>query len=504
MKKFISQGKIIAQMSSHKKVLTNALSQFIGKTLAVVASLVIVKIVANMGTEFYGNYLTAYEFLAFFGIIADAGLFAIAVREMSKTRDEGHGTRDERDAFVLSNIFSMRLLLILGVTLLAGISAQFVPTYPPMVKIGIWITGISMALTIVAGTLSSVLQARMKIHSFSVSLVLGKIFLAAMIFWIARNAALFGENLFFTLLWAGVLSNIFFAGLVIFFAAREVPIRLGFDFSWWKKIFRISLPYGLALILQTLYLRINIIIISILLGASAVGIYGVGTRILESLLVLGVFFGQAALPRLSAEENHQEKGEQTLTWGMQILLLFSLPIIIGTFHFAPQIIELISSAEFLSHPGFFGSDKVLMWLVFTVFFAYFNQLFIFTLVAKNRQNYLLWVNSAVVILNTVLNVVFLPLFGIVAAAAATIFCEVVVFLLLLREIVAHYNVINFWNKNLLLILIANGILFAEIYLTPLRTNFWGAFIVGGVTYFGIMWYYRRRFLPISQSLGIDS
>jgi len=476
------------RMATPKKVLSNAFAQLVGKILTIGASFVIVKIVTGFGSEFYGNYVTAYEFLAFFGIIADSGLFAIAVREMSR--------KPKDTKFILSNIFSMRLILIIGVTILAGVAAQFVPKYPDIVKIGIWITGLSMALTIVAGTLSSVLQARMKIQYFSGSLVFGKIVLAGLIFWISQNAGLF-DNVFFTLLWAGVLSNIVFSSLVIFFASREVPIRLGFDFAWWKKIFTVSLPYGLALILQTLYLRIDVILISMILGSSAVGIYGVSTRILESLLILGVFFGQAIFPKLSAEEDRHEKAEKTLSWGMQILLIFSVPIIIGTVAFAPQIIDIISSQEFLSRDGFVGSDGILTILVFTVFFAYLNQLFTFSLVAKNRQKHLLLVNGTALAINAVLNIIFLPQYGIIAAAASTILCEIVVFILLMYEIVKHYK-LKLPTKNLQIIFFANAVLWAEIYLTPIGEKLTLALAIGSLSYFGILWFARKRFLPQEQ------
>lgn len=483
-------------MSSQRKVLSNTIAQFLGKLLTITASLVIVKIITNIGTEFYGSYLTTYEFLAFFGIIADAGLFVIAVREMSK--------QPQRSEYILANIFSMRLLLILGVMMLAGVSAQFVPTYSPEVKLGIWITALSMGLTIVAGTLSSILQARMKIQYFSGSLVLGKILLATIIFITYLKAgftgdldSVLGTGVFFAMLWAGVISNVIFAGLVAYFAGREVPISLGFDFSWWKKIFSVSLPYGLALILQTLYLRVDIIIISIMLSANQVGIYGVSTRVLESLLILGVFFGQAILPRLSTEEHDHNKAQKTLQWGMEILLICSLPIIIGISKFAPEIIELLSSKEFLSTPEFFGADKALLVLIPTIFFAYFNQLFTFTLVAKNRQKYLLLVNGIALTINAILNIIFLPRFGIIAAAISTILCEIIVFGLLTKEIILHYNIMPFWTKNMGIIIFANIILVLEIYLTPLRENLTLAAAVGSLTYFVILWSYRHRFLPKS-------
>ncbi len=474
-------------MSSHKLVLKNALAQIIGKFFTIFTSLVIVKIVTSFGKEFYGNYLTAYEFLAFFGIMADAGLFAIAVREISKNQKKAE--------FVFGNILSMRLLLILAVTIIAGISAQFVPSYSPIVKTGVWITAVSMALTIVAGTLSAILQSRMKIHFFSGALVLGKIVLAGLIFWLSRNVELFANNnhLFFAFLVAGVISNLIFTGIVYFFARKELPISCKFNFDFWKSTFKTSLPYGLALILQTLYLRVDVILISIILGSNQVATYGVATRVIESFLVLGVFFGQAILPRISKEEQDLSRISKTVAWGIEKCVLFAMPIIIAVWKFAPEIVKILSSSEFLSNKNFFGSDLALKYLVPVVFFAFLNQLFTFTLVAKNRQNFLLKINALALGCNFLLNLLFLEKYGIMAAAFSTIFCEIVVFSFLVSEIFRYFKPC-FNKRNWVLIAIANLVLIFEIYLTRLGEHFIIAAVVGSLSYFGILFLRRQQLL----------
>jgi Na+-driven multidrug efflux pump len=62
-------------------------------------------------------------------------------------------------------------------------------------------------------------------------------------------------------------------------------------------------------------------------------------------------------------------------------------------------------------------------------------LFTFSLVAKNRQKHLLLVNGTALFINAILNIIFLPRYGIIAAAISTILCEIVVFVLLMYEIV---------------------------------------------------------------------
>jgi O-antigen/teichoic acid export membrane protein len=235
------------------------------------------------------------------------------------------------------------------------------------------------------------------------------------------------------------------------------------------------------------------ILISMILGISFAGIYGVATRVLESILVLGVFFGQAMLPKISSQEKDTQKSSASLVWGIEKLLIFSIPIVNGVSFFSRDLVLLLSSSNFLSTATEIRSDKILQILIPTVFFAFFNQLFTFTLVAKNLQRKLVWINGSALALNAILNLIFLREYGIVAAAISTVICEILVFILLSREIRKHFT-FPFSAKNLNLIFLANLAIFAEIFFTPLRDNLLLAVLVCGITYFGILGLNFRGFL----------
>jgi O-antigen/teichoic acid export membrane protein len=473
-------------MPSQKKVLSNTIIQIFGKVCTALLSLVVVKILTNLGADLYGNYLTTYEFLAFFGILADAGLFAIAVRELSAPN-----ITKARSEKIFGNVFSIRLIFVLVVCSLAGLFAQLVPSYPYVVKQGILITAISMGLTILAGTLSSVLQARMKIHWFTLALVIGKIFLASGIWHLSQNFSLQDPQDFFNLLWIGVGSNIVFLIVVTYFSLRQLKLTIQLDLSYARKLLSESLPFGLALILQTLYLRLDVILISILLGASSVGIYGVSTRLLESFLVLGTFFGYAMLPKITREEKNPLQANKTLGWAISMLLIVIVPIIIGTTAFSSEIILILSSTQYLSSEIFMGADTLTMILIFTVFFAYFNQLFTVTLVTKKRQKYLMIANGLALTLNAGLNILFLKEYGLIAAALSTVLCEILVFCLLLREI-RHFFQPELNFPVLKIILLANAIVAAIIWMTPIGQSLGLSIISCGAVYALILWWKRSE------------
>lgn len=486
-------------MISNFSVLSNAAAQFAGKALTIITSLIIVKLLTGIGPGFYGDYVTSYEFLAFFGILADAGLFAIAVKEIAQSDSKsssssGKGRKSEGSPdFILGNILAMRLVLVMLFSTLAGVIAGFIPSYSETVRLGIWITAISMGLTIIAGTLSSVLQARMRIAYFSLSLVLGKILLAGFVFVLARDifTGLADPTDLHPYLWAGVISNILFVLLVALFVRREVTITLRFDLCYWNQTLRTSLPYGLALVLQTLYLRLDILLISVLLGATATGIYGVSGRIMESFLILGVFFGQAFLPRIASFMD-QKQADQALQWAVEKLVFIALPIVWGTVLFAPQLILILSNEAFLTTPQQIGSDRLLQILVPTVFFAFLNQLFTFTLVHKNRQIYLMFINGGALILNGFLNYFFLVQHGLMVAALSTVLCEVIVLGFLWREIRRHFTLC--WSQFLSLVTILNLGLFALLYWSPLIDHLWLSLGISGLVYGGFAWWQRTRFV----------
>jgi O-antigen/teichoic acid export membrane protein len=228
-----------------------------------------------------------------------------------------------------------------------------------------------------------------------------------------------------------------------------------------------------------------------MLGASAVGVYGVSTRLLESFLVLGTFFGYAMLPKITSEEKNPLQANKTLGWAIAMLLIVILPIIIGTTAFSREIILILSSSDYVSSQNFIGADTLTMILILTVFFAYFNQLFTVTLVTKKRQTYLMLVNGIALALNATLNILFLKQYGLIAAALSTVLCEIIVFGLLIKEIKKFFAPsLNF--TQLKIILLANALVAAIIWLTPVGQSLFLSIGVCGLCYSGILWWKRSK------------
>jgi len=374
-------------MSVARKILSNTVAQIIGKLLVALLGLAVVKISTSyLSVEGYGEYVLIYEFLAFFGIAADLGLFTIAVKEMSD--DEAKIPK------IIGNILSLRTMLVFATMLLAILAVYLVPDYRgTRVPLGVAIASVTVFITILNGTISSVLQTKLQMQKTVVANVLGKIIsVGLMAYVVFYGFPQDTETGFFMLLVAGIIGNFIMLITTGFFVRKITPIRYRFDVDLWKDVLIKSLPYGLALILSTIYFRIDSLLISFIRGQEEVGIYGVGMKMLEHIAILPLYFMNSVLPVLTKSlKEKSEKYKDVIRYAFDFLAAMSIPMVVGGVLLAYPIIFIVSTPEFLSRlaEGFYGSDIAFQILIFALLFQFLNVLFAFILIAVNKQTKLL-------------------------------------------------------------------------------------------------------------------
>lgn len=463
-------------MSIARKILSNTAAQLIGKAFMALLGIAVVKICTNyLSVKDYGEYVMIYEFLAFFGIAADLGLFTIAVKEMSKD--------ESQTAKIIGNVLSLRTILVVTTMILAVIAVFLLPNYQNThIPLGVAIASLTIFLTIVNGTISSVLQSRLKMEYASVAMVAGKAVSVGLMVYVAFFG--FPENKemgFFMLIGAGIIGNLVMTLVTNHYVRKITILEYRFDFDVWKRVFFQALPYGIALILNTVYFRVNSIFISFIRGQEEVGIYAVAMRMLEQLTVLPLYFMNSVLPVLTRSlEEKNEKYKTIIKYAFDFLAAMAVPMAVGGMVLSTQIIRVISNPEYLSREGFYGSDVALRILVVAVLFQFLNILFSFILVALTKQIKLLYVSGACVLFNVLVNFITVPLYGFRGAAATSVLSEL--FILIGTYTVAKKYLdfsINF--KNLGKIILSAGVMGLAIYLLePLSDQYlkhWGVLVL---------------------------
>ena len=438
-------------MSTARKIISNTFSQVIGKIIVALLSVAIVKILASyFGKSRYGEYATIFEFLAFFGAIADMGIFTIAVREMSKQKDK------EQEIF--SEILSLRTFFTTLAMLAAVIVVFLIPKYEgTLIPYGVVLVAVSTWLVILSGTLSSILQVKMKMHFNAFSLVIGKIFATLAIIFIANFLhPFFSAKSFYQIVASSILGALITFLLTLFFASSFAEIKFSFQKERSLALLKEAVPFGLALILNTIYFRLDIILFSLLLphsqngiclekfcGDSEAGSYAVAVRMLEVLIIIPLFFMNSVLPILTRYiQKKSKKIKKLLDHSFNFLFASGLSAAIGGMVLAREIVVLISSKDFLSNfsEKIFSSDLALQILMPAMFFTFLTTFFGFILIAFGKQKQLLWINLSAVLFNLITNLLVIKKWGLLGAGITSVLSEM---LILILSFFALKKTINF-------------------------------------------------------------
>jgi O-antigen/teichoic acid export membrane protein len=461
--KSLKISKIVyLNMSLTRKILSNTFWQVLGRVVTALIGIISIKIITNyLPTDVYGQYTTIYEFIGFFAIAADFGLYTIGVREMAK--------KEKLESEILANVLAIRLCLIAFTLLAAVVTANLIPQYSgTFVSSGIWIVAFTTGLALLSGTLTSVLQYRLKMQYANIGIILSRFvsigYVAYTVFILKPDNLAVG---FQNLLYAGLFANLLLVMITFYFVSKETKIYLDFNWQYTRELVSKSLPYGLALILSTIYFKIDIILLSLLKDYHQVGIYGVPLKLMEILSVLPVFLLNSALPAMTESfNNNKAKFVATLSKLWTFLMMLAAPILIGGLVLAFPLTFVISNPQFLSgyhcnnniqvvfqneneaalkcknekvsnlfewpnaEPDsftyLFGSDMALKIILFGMFFSFLNTLFAFSLVSMDHQSKLIITNAIGVIFNLVTNLIFIPKYGFLGAAVTTVLSEIII------------------------------------------------------------------------------
>jgi len=156
---------------------------------------------------------------------------------------------------------------------------------------------------------------------------------------------------------------------------------------------------------------------------------------------------------------------------LKLFTLIIIPLIIGTFFLAPQIITIVNGPEFSASTG------TLRILIFTLASIFFGQLFTNILIAGSQQKKLMLALIAAAIINITANVIFIPIYSYTGAAIISVITEffVVVTTILLA---LRYTPFKFKSINLLFMLLAGSIMTILHLMLPFTP-----FITAGIAFF---------------------
>ena len=420
-------------MSLTRKIAYNTIFQIIGKTVTTIISLFLVAALTRyLGVAGYGQYTTIFAYLSFFAVLADFGFFWILVREISNPETDINKA--------VSNILTLRTLVGVLFFAAAYLIGFFIPQYAGL-RFGIGIAAFSMLFLALNSTYVGVFQNKLRMDKATITDVAGRLIILGMTLYLIKMG--YGLNL---ILWAYAIGNIVNLFASAWLGRVYVNFRPAFDWSYWKQILVQTWPMAVVLILNLIYFRVDTFMLSLMKTSTDVGIYGPPYKVLEMILLLPSMFMGNVFPIISRYIHTQdERLAMAIQKSFDFLLILAVPIAILIIFAAEPIIRIVAGREFvIAHTimPVFGhaatSVLALQILIIAVGFSFISIIFNYLVIALGKQAKLIWPNVIFAIFNITANLILIPRFSYIGAAAVTVMTEFLV--LVFTWLIASQNI----------------------------------------------------------------
>ena len=212
--------------------------------------------------------------------------------------------------------------------------------------------------------------------------------------------------------------------------------RIRFNFAFLLLIIKQSYPFALLVLLMGLYTRMDMVMVEYLLpnGAEQAGIYAQSYRILDAVSMFAYLFASLLLPMFAKMLRARDSIGQLTKLSFVLLIIPTLVFVICTWFYAWELMNLMYHHHF--------NESTDIYKVLIIGFVPISSSYIFgtLLTANNSLRQLNIIACCGMILNFVLNMIFIPQHGAYGAALASV---VTLYLTAIIQIVLSTRIFSF-------------------------------------------------------------
>ncbi len=375
-----------------------------------------------LATAYLARILTAEGFgilgfaqaaMTYFTLLINMGFAHYGVREIARRPGDV-------DRYV-NNIVTIRTILAAVSYALLFLFAYSI-SKPFTVKAAILILGLKLfSLTF---NLRWVFQGKERMGWIAVSRFVPQLFYAAAVFLLVehREQVLRVPALQVASTAAGT------AILLALYLRSGRRLKFSIDMPFWREIFRQSIPMAASYVLNQVYVNFDMIFLGFTHGEKTVGFYHAANRIVLTINMFGTYYFFSLFPNLSRIFfDSREKLQALVSNSIKYVTILLFPVAVGGTVLAGPIIRTAFGS------GYAASVLPLQLLIWNVVIINIRQHYSNTLIACNLQKRYMYCAALGAATNIVLNMIFIPRFGMPAAACTTIFSELVVLASIRRE-----------------------------------------------------------------------
>jgi len=447
-------------VDSLRSILSFVLGDFLAKILNFLAFIYLARV---LNVASYGLLEFASAILTYFLLLADGGLELWATREISRNIDIRQ---------LASHIVSLRLLLAVGSF---GVLLALLPAFPhyPALKPVLLLFGLTLFTQ--AANLKWVFMGQEKMASVAVGLVMTQAVFAVGLFGVVHSPE--------RIIWVPVLRLVGDLVTVVYFlrlfAVMHGRLQFVFTFRRAGSILRPALTMGASHGLALMSYNFDSVVLGLFLAPTAVGWYNAAYKLVTMGLAIPVTYFLGLFPALSRTYmQSRESFQEIIVRSLRLMSAFAAPLGVGGTFLAEPIIHLLFG------PAYANAVPALQVLSWSAVLVMLRGTYRQALNAAGRSQLDLRCACVSILLNVSLNLLFIPHYGIIGAAAATLVSEVL--WLLMASYYFYHNIIQVRLMPLLWPSLIAAVAMAACFVLA-RSLFWAVQAIVAVTvYFGTL------------------
>ena len=363
-------------------------------------------VIRYLGPSDYGILAYALSFVALFSVISSLGLDELVIRELVKYKDDSDK--------LIGTVFLLKLMGAFGVLVILAVVTN-VTSQDYNTKSLIFIIAsavIFQSFNVADLYFQSKVMSKYVAYSNIISLFVTSLIKIALIRY---NASIIAFA------WVILFESFILALTLIYFFLKNSKLKiqnLSFSKHVATSLLRDSWPLLLSSFVIMIYMKIDQIMIKEILGNEAVGQYAAAVKLSEAWYFIPIAILSSVFPAIINAKKESEKlyyARLQKLYDLMVWMAFAIAIPM-TF-LSDWLVNLLYGSEY-SQAG-----SVLVIHIWTAVFVFLGVASSKWFIVENLQVLSFWRTFAGMIVNLILNYIFIPKYGIQGAAVATLFSQ---------------------------------------------------------------------------------
>ena len=284
----VLEGEILESPEAGAMVIRGGLLRAAGYGAGIlITAAASVLLLRYLGVVELGRYATVVSLIGIVSGVTDAGITTVGARDLARLP-----TAEQR-RHLLSNLVGLRLVLT-PIGVLAAVLFTALAGFDEVLVLGTLVAGFGLVLLNVQVTMTLLLSVDLKVGRLAVVDVIRQaVALAGIAVLVAAGASLLP---FFSVY---ILAGIVLLALTPLLVGPNMAWRPAFDRETQRHLIREALPLAAAIVMNVLYFRILVILMSLIASGFATGLFATSFRIFEILFLIPSLVLAVALPVVS-------------------------------------------------------------------------------------------------------------------------------------------------------------------------------------------------------------